>query len=316
MRLITFSHPNETGARLGIRAGDRILDVASAMAASGGGPAPAGMKQLLAGGPEAMAQMRALEASATADGDRLAASWLDASAVTWLPPIPDADKFLCVGKNYRTHLAELQRTNLIREIPEEPTGFIKLNTCLVGTDARVARPHGIVRLDYEPELVFVIGRRALGVKKAEAMQYVAGVTILNDLTDRDAQEREVRSGSRFWTGKNIPGFGPLGPELITIDEIEDPYDLWMTCAVNGVERMRVNTFDQIWKLPDILEHFSRYIPIEPGDMFSTGAPGGVSAVGKPNAAELFLRPGDVVECSIEGFATLRTTIVEPGQERP
>ena len=167
-----------------------------------------------------------------------------------------------------------------------------------------------MRLDYEPELVFVIGGRALGVKKEYAFSHVAGVTLLNDLTDRDSQEREVASGSRFWTGKNIPGFGPLGPELITMDEIADPYDLWLTCAVNGEQRMRVNTRDQIWKLPDILEHFSRYIPIEPGDMFSTGAPGGV-AVGKPNAAALYLKPGDVVECGIEGIATLRTTIVEP-----
>jgi len=116
-----------------------------------------------------------------------------------------------------------------------------------------------------------------------------------------------------WLGKNIPGFGPLGPELVTLDEIADPYNLWMTCTVNGQQRMRVNTQDQIWKLPDIVEHFSRYIPIEPGDMFSTGAPGGV-AVGKPNAAELFLKPGDVVDCAIEGFATLRTTIVAPARK--
>ena len=155
------------------------------------------------------------------------------------------------------------------------------------------------------------------MNKADAFGYVAGVTILNDLTCRDLQKREVASGSRFWTAKNIPGFGPLGPELITLDEIADPYDLWMTCSVNGEERMRVNTRDQIWKLPDIVEHFSRFIPIEPGDMFSTGAPGGV-AVGKPNAAELFLKPGDVVECAIEGVATLRTYIVAPGRrgERP
>jgi 5-carboxymethyl-2-hydroxymuconate isomerase/acylpyruvate hydrolase len=174
----------------------------------------------------------------------------------------------------------------------------------------VARPNGITCLDYEPELVFVIGKRALGAKREDALSYVAGVTILNDLTDRDAQKREVASGSRFWTGKNIPGFGPLGPEIITMDEIRDPYDLWMTCSVNGEQRMRVNTADQIWKLPDILEHFSRFIPIEPGDMFSTGAPGGV-AVGKPNAKDLFLKPGDVVECAIDGITTLRTKIVAP-----
>ena len=216
-----------------------------------------------------------------------------------------------MGKNYRQHLDELAKNELLKEIPQEPTAFVKLNSCLVGHDAKVARPLGIVRLDYEPELVFVIGRRALGVKKVDAMDYVAGVTILNDLTCRDLQKKEVASGSRFWTGKNIPGFGPLGPEIITMDEIPDPYDLWMTCSVNGVERMRVNTRDQIWKMPDILEHFSRHIPFEPGDMFSTGAPGGV-AVGKANAAELFLKPGDVVDCSIEGIATLRTTIVAPG----
>jgi 5-carboxymethyl-2-hydroxymuconate isomerase/acylpyruvate hydrolase len=93
-----------------------------------------------------------------------------------------------------------------------------------------------------------------------------------------------------------------------MDEIENPYDLWLTCSVNGEERMRVNTEEQIWKLPDIVEHFSRFIPIEPGDMFSTGAPGGV-AVGKDNAADLFLKPGDVVECSIEGIMTLRNRIV-------
>jgi 5-carboxymethyl-2-hydroxymuconate isomerase/acylpyruvate hydrolase len=178
----------------------------------------------------------------------------------------------------------------------------------VGHEAHVKKPDGIVRLDYEPELVFVMGKRALGVKKADAFNYIAGVTILNDLTCRDLQQREVASGSRFWTAKNIPGFGPLGPEIITMDEIPDPYNLWMTCSVNGEERMRVNTSDQIWKLPDIVEHFSQYIPIEAGDMFSTGAPGGV-AVGKPNAAALFLKPGDVVECAIEGIATLSTTIV-------
>ena len=266
------------------------------------------MKILLTSGPEGMARVRNLNSKALSDATTFQSAWLDKASITYLPPIVDADKFLCVGKNYRKHLEELQQTNLIKEIPQEPTGFIKLNSCLVGHEAQVKKPDGIVRLDYEPELVFVMGKRALGVKKADAFDYIAGVTILNDLTCRDLQQREVASGSRFWTAKNIPGFGPLGPEIITMDEIPDPYNLWMTCSVNGEERMRVNTSDQIWKLPDIVEHFSQYIPIEAGDMFSTGAPGGV-AVGKPNAAALFLKPGDVVECTIEGIATLSTTIV-------
>ena len=309
MRLMTFLALPDTTARIGVRVGERVLDLAAA-ARHAGQALPQTMKLLLAGGAATMSQVRELLSAAQANSTHYAAAWTKTAAITWLPPIPDAGKFLCVGKNYRSHLAELQRTDLIREIPQEPTGFIKLNECLAGHEAEVVIPAGVVRLDYEPELVFVIGERALGVKKAEAWQHVAGVTILNDLTCRDLQQREVASGSRFWTAKNIPGFGPLGPEIITIDEIADPYDLWMTCAVNGEQRMRVNTVDQIWKLPDIIEHFSRFIPIEAGDMFSTGAPGGV-AVGKPNAADFFLKPGDVVECSIEGIATLRTRIIAP-----
>jgi 5-carboxymethyl-2-hydroxymuconate isomerase/acylpyruvate hydrolase len=287
-----------------------VLDLAAAAGVAGEPALPARMKDLLAAGNSAMKQVRQLSAEAHADRAGFAAALLDEREISYLPPIPDADKFLCAGKNYRTHLEELKRNDLLTETPREPTGFIKLNSCLCGHNARVARPEGIVSLDYEPELVFVIGKRALGARKKNAFDYVAGVTILNDLTCRDLQKREVASGSRFWTGKNIPGFGPLGPEIVTLDEIRDPYDLWMSCSVNGKERMRVNTRDQIWKLPDLLEHFSRFIPFEPGDMFSTGAPGGV-AVGKPNAAELFLKPGDMVECSIEGVATLRTHIVSP-----
>ena len=279
MRLLTFSTQDDPRPRAGLRRGEEVLDLSKSMR-------------------EVLKDLPRLGAGKS----------IPLENIIYHPAVPDADKFLCVGKNYRSHLAELKANDLIRENPQEPTAFVKLNSCLSGHEARVKRPQGITQLDYEPELVFVIGKRALGVKKKEAFDYVAGVTILNDLTDRAAQKREVASGSRFWTGKNIPGFGPLGPEIVTMDEIPDPYDLWMTCAVNGEQRMRVNTSDQIWKLPDILEHFTRYIPFEPGDLFSTGAPGGV-AVGKPNAEALFLKPGDVVECSIEGITTLRTHIV-------
>jgi 2-keto-4-pentenoate hydratase/2-oxohepta-3-ene-1,7-dioic acid hydratase in catechol pathway len=295
MRLLTFRTKNNPTPRTGLRQEDRILDLVQH-------GFPARMKEVLL----SLKKVKQLDKEWRRSPAKFAS--LGEKAIAWLPPVPDADKFLCVGKNYRQHLEELRRNDLLTETPQEPTAFVKLNSCLAGHKAKVKRPEGIVRLDYEPELVFVIGRRALGASKADALGYVAGVTILNDLTCRDLQKREVASGSRFWTGKNIPGFGPLGPEIVTMDEIRDPYDLWMTCSVNGEERMRVNTRDQIWKLPDILEHFSRYIPIEPGDMFSTGAPGGV-AVGKPNAAALFLKPGDVIECGIEGIATLRTHIV-------
>jgi 2-keto-4-pentenoate hydratase/2-oxohepta-3-ene-1,7-dioic acid hydratase in catechol pathway len=283
--------------RVGALLGDRVLDLGMGS-----------MKQFLSLGEAGLERARKLLEAARAG--KHADGLHPLGSVRLLPPVPDADKFLCVGKNYRSHLAELERTALIRERPQEPTGFIKLNSCLVGHGAEVERPPSVAHLDYEPELVFVLGRPAFRAKRDNALDYVAGITLLNDLTCRDTQKREVDSGSRFWTAKNAPGFGPLGPWIITMDEVRDPYDIWVTCSVNGEQRMRVNTRDQIWKLPDIIEHFSRLLPLVPGDMFSTGAPGGV-AVGKPNAAELFLKPGDVVECAFEEPAmVLSTRIVQ------
>ena len=315
MRLATFQATSPSGRPLvGCLLGNRLLDVAGALAATGNskGIDASSMRALLSTGKPGLDAVRQLVEHFRAGGDKEGRLLHEVGSVTFLPPVPDADKFLCVGKNYRTHLEELRRTDLIKEMPQEPTGFVKLNSCLTGHGQDVVRPPSVVRLDYEPELVFVLGRAASGIRESEAMDYVAGITILNDLTCRDTQKREVASGSRFWTAKNAPGFGPLGPCIITMDEVPDPYDIWVTCSVNGEQRMRVNTNDQIWKLPAILAHFSRLVPLQPGDMFSTGAPGGV-AVGKPNAEDLFLKPGDVVECAFENPAmVLSNRIVAPG----
>ena len=310
MRLITYTTGPSAVARLGVRVGHRVLDVEAASRVEGQ-PLPSTMKGLLREGRGALSRVQALAKAAQTNAGKYAGAMVEERAIRFLPPVPDPDKFLCVDQNYRAHHEELKKHDLIKEMPEEVTGFVKLNSSLVGHTAKVARPQAVAQLDYEPELVFVIGKRALGVTADEdAMDYVVGVTVLNDLTDREMQKQEVASGSRVWTCKNAPGFGPLGPEIVTLDEVGDPYDLWMTCSVNGEERMRVNTGDQIWKMTDILQHFSRDTPIGPGDMFSTGAGGGV-AVGKPNAKDLFLKPGDVVDCAIEGITTLRTTIVAP-----
>ena len=315
MRLATYtllSVPKTV--RIGAQLDGNMLDLVAGERALNDGQQliPASMKGLLALGEAGLARARAVLEYARKNPAKLDRTTLAPDAdVRYLPPIPDADKFLCVGKNYRTHLEELKRNDLIKEMPGEPTGFIKLNSCLTGHGADVPRPATVSRLDYEPELVFVLGKRAYGVKGKDAFNYIAGITILNDLTCRDTQKREVASGSRFWTSKNAPSFGPLGPCIITMDEIPDPYDIWVTCSVNGEQRMRVNTSDQIWKLPDIIEHFSRLLDLQPGDMFSTGAPGGV-AVGKANAEALYLKPGDIVECAFEKPAmVLRNRIVNP-----
>lgn len=317
MRLLTYATRARPDAlRVGAMLDERVLDLQAAEAAwaenrRSTAVIPPTMKGLLRLETAGRARVAELLQFAREEANSLpAGTLLEQSAIVFLPPVMDADKFLCVGKNNRTHLEELRRNRLLTETPTEPTGFIKVNSCLSGHDARVVRPEGIVRLDYEPEMAFVIGKPGVAIKKENAMDYVAGLTLLNDLTCRDLQEREVAAGSRFWTGKNIPGFGPLGPYIITLDEIGDPHNLWMTCTVNGVQRMRGNTRDQIYSIPDILEHFTRYIPVEPGDLFSTGTPGGV-AVGHENAAELYLKPGDTIEIAYEGYATLRTHIVAP-----
>lgn len=230
--------------------------------------------------------------------------------VRLLPPITDPPKVLCIGKNNKSHLEELKRGDLIKEMPKEPTGFIKLVNTLVGDDAEVERPDGITTLDYEPELAFVLGKRAFRVGKADAMKYVAGITLINDMTAREIQKKEVASGTRFWTAKNMPGFAPLGPFMLTLDEVGDPHDLWVTCSVNGKQRMRVNTGDVIFRIGDVIEHFSRWMPLEAGDVIAMGAPAG-TAFSQPNAEELYLKPGDVIEIAFEGMPPLRTRIVAP-----
>jgi 2-keto-4-pentenoate hydratase/2-oxohepta-3-ene-1,7-dioic acid hydratase in catechol pathway len=200
------------------------------------------------------------------------------------------------------------RAELIRELPDEPTGFIKLNSVLVGQDAQVERPQGIIQFDYEPELAFVIGRPGYRISRAHAMEHVIGITAFNDLTAREIQKKEAKSGTRFWTAKNMPGFGPVGPYIVTIDEVASVDDIWLACSVNGEQRSRFNTSGQIFKIPDIIEHFSRYMPLRAGDLFATGSAGGV-AVAQANAAELFLKPGDTVSVTLEPFMTLNTTIV-------
>lgn len=315
MRLATYTLPSDpANARIGAQLDGHVLDLVAAERAMNDGKTqiPASMKGLLALGEAGMARARAVleharKGAVKPDGRMLAAE----SEIRFLPPVPDADKFLCVGKNYRTHLEELRKNDLIKEMPGEPTGFIKLNSCLTGHGGDVIRRETVNRLDYEPEMVFVLGKAARHAKREDAVSYIAGITILNDLTCRDTQKAEVASGSRFWTSKNSPTFGPLGPYIITMDEVPDPYNIWVTCSVNGVQRMRVNTADQIWKLPDIIPHFSRLLDLQPGDMFATGAPGGV-AVGKANAESLYLKPGDVVECAFEAPAmVLRNRIVAP-----
>lgn len=156
----------------------------------------------------------------------------------------------------------------------------------------------------------MISRRAHGIAAGDAMAHVGAVTLFNDLTAREVQRREVEAGTRFWTAKNMPGFAPLGPVLVPLDEIGDPHTLTIVCRVNGEERLRFQPSEQIYGIPEVLEHFARYVPFEPGDVMSLGAPAG-TAIGQNDPSKFFLVPGDVVEVHCDQIGTLATHIVDP-----
>jgi len=304
MRLATFNDRQRGGEpRFGIVRGEQVIDVVAAADALRW-PIPASsVKAALTSGPQTLAALSKL--ADAAEANRLSVAL---SGVKFLPPIPDPLKFFCVGKNTKKHREELLANKMLTEIPNEPTGFIKLVDTMSGDGDEVAKPADITTLDYEPELCYVIGKRAHRVKKAEALDYVAGFTLTNDVSAREVQKREVASGSRFWTAKNMPGFAPTGPYVLTMDEVDDTDDLWVTCDVNGERRLRSNTGDYLYKIADVLEHFSRYVVFQPGDLIAMGAPSGV-AVGQPNAEELYLKPGDDMTIAFEGLMSLRTGIV-------
>src|ERR1700712_5007336 len=305
MRLATFDLKLGGAPRFGLVRGDHVVDVVAAADALRR-PVPATtVKAALTSGPQMIAALRELADTAEREG-----LLRPIAGLKFLPPIPDPSKFFCVGKNNRKHREELKANKMLTEVPNEPTGFIKLVSTMSGDGDEVVKPADITTLDYEPELCYVVGKRAHGVKKAEAMDYIAGFTLTNDVSAREIQKREVASGSRFWTAKNMPGFAPVGPYILTMDEAADTDDLWVTCDVNGKRRLRSNTGDYLYKIADVLEHFSRYVVFEPGDLIAMGAPSGV-AVGQPNAAELYLKPGDDMAISFEGLMSLRTRIVAP-----
>jgi 2-keto-4-pentenoate hydratase/2-oxohepta-3-ene-1,7-dioic acid hydratase in catechol pathway len=306
MRLATFVDPsNNSGPRFGVVRGERVIDVVAAANALHLMVPAGNVRDALTTGPQTLAALDELADMAEAKGMHR-----PIAGVKFLPPIPDPSKFFCVGKNTRKHREELVANKMLTEMPNEPTGFIKLVSTMSGDGDEVVKPADITTLDYEPELCYVVGKRAHGVKKAEAMDYIAGFTLMNDVSAREIQKREVASGSRFWTAKNMPGFAPVGPYILTMDEVADTAGLWVTCDVNGQRRLRSNTGDYLYQIADVIEHFSRYVVFEPGDLIAMGAPSGV-AVGQPNAAELYLRPGDDMVISLEGLMSLRTKIVAP-----
>jgi len=226
----------------------------------------------------------------------------DPEEVVFEPPITNPSKVLCMAVNYWSHARE---TNT--EPPEQPYLFIKLPTTLVGHRAAVTIPRGAQRADYEVELAVVIGRRGKYISRSEAMDYVFGYTVFNDVSIRERQAplpKSPRLGLRWLPGKNFDTSAPVGPYLVTKDEVPDPHNLRIGMRVSGEVRQDGTTADMVFKIPEIIEAASDGLTLEPGDIIATGTPSGVGlGTGK------YLRHGDVMEAWIESIGTLVNPVV-------
>ena len=218
------------------------------------------------------------------------------SAVKLLPPIPDPEKIICLGNNYRAHVLEAGGT-----IPEHPQLFIRLANTLVGHEGALIVPKISSELDYEVELAIVIGRPGRHVPRAQALAHVAGYTCFHDASVRDIQLKHSLDA-----GKNFFATGPCGPWIVTSDEIPDPGGLAVKTRINGRELQNGNTSDLIFDVPDIVAYVSSFTPLAPGDIIATGTPQGVGFTRKP---PIWLKPGDVVEIEVEKIGVLRNPLV-------
>jgi 2-keto-4-pentenoate hydratase/2-oxohepta-3-ene-1,7-dioic acid hydratase in catechol pathway len=216
--------------------------------------------------------------------------------VTLLPVIPDPELIVCAGVNYRSHATETGR-----DIPKQPSMFIRRTNTLVGHEGALVRPTVSQHFDFEGELALVIGRGGRHIPVERALEHVAGYTCFVDGSVRDYQKFSVTSG------KNFPGTGPLGPWLVTTDELPDPTKLTLMTRLNGEEMQRSGTDLLIYSIPQIIAFCSDFTELAPGDVIATGTPEGVGHRRKP---PVWMKPGDVLEVEITGIGTLRSTVVD------
>ncbi|WP_264211230.1 fumarylacetoacetate hydrolase family protein [Leisingera thetidis] len=218
------------------------------------------------------------------------------------PCVGQAGKFLGIGLNYTDHAEEMGMA-----LPEHPILFLKATSSICGPDDDVLLPRGSVAADWEVELGVVIGTAAKYVSEAEALDHVAGYCVINDVSERDFQTKLTGQ----WTkGKSCDTFGPVGPWLVTRDEVQDPQNLWLTCDVNGERRQTGSTGTMVFTVAQIISHLSGLMTLHPGDVIATGTPPGVGMGIKP--APVYLKPGDVMRLEIEGLGVQTQTVRADG----
>lgn len=287
MKLVTFMHAGEVA--LGALDGDSVVNLSD----PGGAPGSItrSMLTLLDAGPEGL-QRAAERLAASSDADRV-----PIADVVFLPPVPRPGKVIALGRNYAAHAAEGGA-----KPPAFPMLFHKTHTSLTGHEQPIIIPTGMTHVDYEGELAVVIGRTCKNVRPEEALAYVAGYAVANDVSEREFQKRT----SQFASGKMIDTFGPIGPALVTADEIDDVQALGIRTRLNGAEMQSSNTRMMIFDVAFTISYISRLSTLEPGDIILTGTPEGVGFARTP---PVYLQSGDVVEVEIDGVGLLRNPVV-------
>ena len=292
MRLVTFLPPTAAGteARTGAVSGDEVVDLTAP-----GAVLPADMNRLLS---EPGISER-LEAAVRASSRR----W-SLEEVALRAPVPSPPTVLAIGMNYRRHVAEMGVTP-----PDSQYWFNKQRTCIIGPGEPIVVPAVSEQVDYEGELALVIGRRCRNVPEDRALEVVAGYTVINDVSVRDWQHRTPT----FTMGKSFDSHGPLGPWLVTADEVADPGDLRLRTWVNGELRQDSSTADMIFGCAEMIAYLTSAFTLEPGDVLATGTPAGVAAGRRPPP---WLRPGDRVRIEIEGIGTLENPVAAGDEPVP
>ena len=297
--MVLVSISADYGYRLGVKTERGIVDMQAALAEiapESSEAIPHDLRELLLGGEHAWLNLLAYLESTVETAP--AAQWLlKESDIEMGPCLPMVGNIICIGLNYRKHAVEAGM-----EIPEEPILFSKLSNTIAASGARIPLPSNAEQFDYEAELGVVMGRRASHVSETEALDYVFGYCNANDLSARDLQFRS----SQWLLGKTLDKFLPIGPYLVTADEVSDPQKLDIRCWVNGDLRQDSNTADMIFTVAQLVSYISQYVTLEAGDLILTGTPSGVVA-GRPEKD--WLVPGDEVTIEIEGLGRLINPLV-------
>ena len=288
MRLLTFK--DGEALRLGLATDAGVIDVARAGEALGIA-VPASIGEAIANGNSGLAEL-----AEKAAGESSRPWLLDESGLTFAPVVPNPGKIICIGLNYRKHAEESGAA-----IPSHPVIFSKFNNTLAGHNENVPLPSAGQQYDYEVELCVVMGRTARGVSEADALSYVYGYATANDISVRELQTRT----SQWLLGKTMDKFFPVGPYVVTADEVGDPQKLQCMTKVNGELRQNSSTADMIFSVAEIISYASTYFPLEPGDLITTGTPEGV-AMGMANKP--WLKPGDEVVVEVEKLGALRNVM--------